>query len=55
MTRNHNNGKDLPPLLFNTLPEPAVIELGENTGWLAFESAIREMDDFPDTVPLEES
>lgn len=53
MTRNASQGKDLPPLRFNALPEPLVVELGEHTGWLAFESALRERDDFPATVPME--
>lgn len=42
--RNHYT-TDLPPIRFNALPEPLVIDLGSSeSAWIAFDCAQRELD-----------
>lgn len=40
--RNASQGASLPPVLFDPLPEPLVIETDGDSAWLAWDSAVRD-------------
>lgn len=42
--RNSSAGAPLPPLLFNALPEPIVIETEGDSAWVAWDHAIAAQD-----------